>query len=62
VTRHARRLTHAFVWLLLALALVDCGKYGRPSRIRSAAPNAPAATSTPAPAAEECEEPAEETP
>jgi hypothetical protein len=54
-------MTHALVWLLFALALVDCGKYGRPSRIRPAAPAAPAPVSAPAPA-EQCEEPTEETP
>jgi hypothetical protein len=58
-------MTHVLVWTLLALALVDCGKYGRPSRIRSNAQAAPAPASAPAPVsapAEQCEEPSEKKP
>jgi hypothetical protein len=48
-------MTHALVWIALALALVDCGKYGRPSRVGTKPPPQPADVSAPAPA-EQCEE------
>ena len=55
MTRRTRRMTHAFLLLWIALAMIDCGKYGRPSRVGMAPPPGAAPA-----AAEECEDPDEE--
>ena len=52
MTRRTRRMTHAFLLLWIALAMIDCGKYGRPSRVGMAPPPGAAPA-----AAEECEDP-----
>ena len=51
MTLRTRRMTHALLLLLLAGGLLDCGKYGRPSRAGTA-PGAAAPA-----AAQECEDP-----